>query len=223
MQNSQVLSLCLHFHARCSGISFLIILSLHFPSGQGTSKNGHTFRWSWRQRGGTGRVYNTYCTIGPTARWNRNGVCAHRYLLQTHLLLTAVSFTPTEDLQRHNLSMATYVSKYLKAIKKIFFKRQALRNPLLISWSWWHDSAEPGFSAHLVFEQGLPVSRTHWVWVTAGRERTTLNPTGTGREAGGGGVDPQLSVCLMNQSSSMSTKWPKDVGLKGQCSCFSGT
>lgn len=40
--------------------------------------------------------------------------CAHRYLLQTHLLLTAVSFTATEDLQSHNLSMATHISKDLK-------------------------------------------------------------------------------------------------------------
>lgn len=49
MQNSQLLSLYLHFQLRCSGISFLIIRSLHLPNGQGTSKKGHTFRWSYKE------------------------------------------------------------------------------------------------------------------------------------------------------------------------------
>ena len=60
MQNSQVVSLCLHFQLRWSGISFLIIRSLHLPNGQGTSKNGHTFRWSYRDRQ-TGEKHTEIC------------------------------------------------------------------------------------------------------------------------------------------------------------------
>ena len=39
---------------------------------------------------------------------------AHGYLLQTHLLLTAVSFAATVYLQGHNFSMAANISKDLK-------------------------------------------------------------------------------------------------------------
>lgn len=51
LQNSQVISRYLHLRDRWSAMSFLMIFSLHFPKGQGTSKYSHTFKCSWQMEG----------------------------------------------------------------------------------------------------------------------------------------------------------------------------
>lgn len=105
MQNSQLVSLYLHFQLRWSGISFLIIRSLHLPNGQGTSKKGHVFRWSC---GGDGRVRRRLGSRGGAGRR------PYGYLLELHLFLAAVGFAATVNLQHHDLPLAADVFEDLR-------------------------------------------------------------------------------------------------------------
>lgn len=77
--------------------------------------------------GPTDRIYIGHPTTNQKAGFSvamvtvyEHSCFSHRYLLQTHLLLTPISFTATVNLQRHDLPMAANISEDLKHKHKSF-------------------------------------------------------------------------------------------------------
>lgn len=63
--------------------------------------------------GEAGKSISAVCRAA-NQRAGFSGTCAHRYLLQTHLLLTAVCLAAAVNLQRHDLPVAANVFEDLK-------------------------------------------------------------------------------------------------------------
>lgn len=89
----------------------------------------------------------------------------YRDLLETHLLLAAVGFAATVDLQRHDLPVAADVSEDLAAARP-----DVGHSPRINT----HTHARARIPAHLVFEERFHVRRTHGVGMTGAGERRTL-------------------------------------------------
>ena len=147
LQYSQLLSLCLHLKPRWSEMSFLITLSLHFPRGHGTSKNGHTLRWSWDTWRRTGSrepfiiINHSFSLLENIINWLETNSTLFQSVRQTTLfqLETKYSISICQRLTLlyfHKLDWLLYSERRLESRLTLIHLKWFETRPTLLYLNW---------------------------------------------------------------------------------------